>query len=248
MGRFFWPAKLTSSPRLQRLARSRATQLILAVAGVEAGIIGWSYWSESSLLKANENSCEVVKSYGAAHTWWPFDSPGVIKPPTVEAGKASLRDHEQVIGVAVDGKVRAYRVAALRDLNQHIVNDKINNQPVSVLFCDLTDCCRVYTGDSGGEPLPIRMNGLMDGDMIVNVEGIDYRQSSAEAVGSSDKKDIIPFPPLAFVRTTWGEWKKLHPKTDVFLGVVPDKDTPDAKNPRTSNLPQPELPKTIAKP
>jgi Protein of unknown function (DUF3179) len=160
------------------------------------------------------------------HTWLPNDQDGVIRPPTFEAAKAGLKDDAEVLGIEVNGVARAYRLAALCDINRHIVNDTVNGVPVSVLYCDLNDCARAYTGPASPNPLPIRQAGMKFGDLILKVGDVFYQHSTARALGGSGFPDApdprlpaLPFSPTAVTRTTWREWKQQHPQTDVYLGA-----------------------------
>src|SRR5262249_7607260 len=114
---------------LNRLLKSPAPWIVLALVVVELCGTAYMYWSERTTLKAQERNVELLRSYGGAHTFWPFEHAGVIQPSTVTAENASLRDREEVIGVEVNGKARAYRITAMHDLTQHVVNDKIDDVP-----------------------------------------------------------------------------------------------------------------------
>jgi len=159
------------------------------------------------------------------HTWLPKEQDGVIRPPTVEAAKAELKDDAEVLGVEVNGVARAYRLDILCDINRHIVNDTVHGVPVSVLYCDLNDCARAYTGPASPDPLPIRMAGMNFGDLILKVGKVFYQHSTGQALEGtrfpgSPNPGLPPFPfsPTAVTRTTWGAWKQQHPGTDVYVG------------------------------
>ena len=167
------------------------------------------------------------------HTWLPNEQSGLNRPPTVEALQADLKDDAEVLGVEVKGNARAYRLAALRDINHHIVNDTVNGVPVSVLYCDINDCARAYTGPAGSDPLPIRQAGMKFGDLTLKVGNIFYQHSTTKAMagtttpGEPDPSlPPFPFAPIAVTRTTWGAWKQQHPTTDVYLGAVEQRHPP----------------------
>jgi Protein of unknown function (DUF3179) len=173
--------------------------------------------------KVMQNGTPVEFMY---HTWLPNDQDGVIRPPTCEAAKAGLKDDAEVLGIEVNGVARAYRLAALCDINRHIVNDNVNGVPVSVLYCDLNDCARAYTGPASPNPLPIRQAGMKFGDMILKVGDVFYQHSTGQALGGTGFPDApdrslppLPFSPTAVTRSTWREWKQQHPQTDVYLGA-----------------------------
>ena len=161
------------------------------------------------------------------HTWWPLEREGVKRPPTVPAADARLGDDEEVLGVELNGVARAYRLAALRDINRHIVNDVVHGVPLSVMYCDFNDCARAYKGPAGPDPLPIRMAGMKFGDLIFKVGDVFYQHTTAQALegtgtpGAADPHlPPLPFAPTAVTRTTWRVWKQQHPRSDVYVGVA----------------------------
>jgi hypothetical protein len=206
--------------------KKRATRLVLAVLAIESLFVISIYVFERASLKAHEHDHELVRSYGGAHTWWPYDHEGVANPRIADSASAEMmKDQEEVLGVEVDGKARAYRLSVMRDITKHIVNDQINTLPISILYCDISDCSRVFAGRRADGPLPIRQAGVMDGEMIVKISGVHYRQSSGESVAGPEEAPTdalrrlsFPYRSFPFSRTTWGDWKRRHPETDVYTG------------------------------
>jgi hypothetical protein len=162
------------------------------------------------------------------------DLPGIRQPPALPAGAAHLRDNTEVIGVAAAGRHRAYVIDALVRREQHVVNDQLGGAPVTVTYCDRTDCARVFTDARGGGPLDVASGGWVgryeEGCMLLRVGSDRYRQDT----GLPLAKDAPPFP-LAraeFVRTTWKEWREAHPDTDVYVGEPPSVPGSAAENVR----------------
>src|SRR5262245_54789227 len=89
----------------------------------------------------------------------PFIMPGVIRPPVQPAAAAQLPDDAPVVGVLAGDTPRAYLVSALSKMTQHVINDVLADTPVTVTYCDRTDCVRVYTADTPGAPLAIDLGG-----------------------------------------------------------------------------------------
>ncbi len=167
----------------------------------------------------------------------------VKRPGTLAAKDAGLPPDEKVIGVVVGGKARAYRVKAMEGRSQHLVNDLIAGVPVSVAYCNLTECVRVYTGPTGSGPLDLAVAGMLDDEMIMNVGGTPYFQGSGKLVGpdvlesshnpvavgfaqkarsvarSGQVAPEIPYATLTPVLTTWKSWVEQHPESDVFTGL-----------------------------
>jgi hypothetical protein len=147
----------------------------------------------------------------------PFERPTlasdpVVRPPAVPAANAPLADDDVVVGVVAGGKARAYRLDAFRSTARHVVNDVLNKTAVSVTYCDRDDCLRVFTADRE-DPLPIGVGGFRHG-LMLRVGADYYWQKDGKAVGGAE----IPYRSLPSERTSWGQWKKAHPGTDVYVG------------------------------
>jgi hypothetical protein len=167
----------------------------------------------------------------------------VKRPGTLAATDAGLPPDEKVIGVVIGGKARAYQVKAMEGRSQHLVNDLIAGVPVSVAYCNLTECVRVYTGPTGSGPLDLAVAGLLNDEMVMSVGGTPYFQGSGKLVGpdalqsshnpiavalarkaqsevgSGQGAREIPYATLTPVLTTWKTWVEQHPESDVFTGV-----------------------------
>lgn len=179
-----------------------------AVAGVYLGERSWQARFAAGLSSAGGEPPEPGRSVIVAE--------GIRTPEAVPAGSARLRDDEEVVGVVVGGRARAYRLAAMLDWSGHIVNDVVADRPVTITYCDLADCVRAFTGDGAGDPLPVAQSGLKDGRMVLRARGIDYFQDEARALAGGGPD--FPFAALPAERTTWDAWRRAHPDTDVYVG------------------------------
>jgi hypothetical protein len=150
----------------------------------------------------------------------PFVWPGIKEPPATPAAEAKLADDEEVIGITVKGRARAYRVAAFKSMTRHVVNDVVNKKAVTVTYCDRADCVRTFTANRDA-PLPVMLGGYR-GEMLLRVGDEFFEQKSGKST-YSDR--VIPYADLPHKRVKWGEWKKAHPDTDVYLGA--DDEGPD---------------------
>jgi hypothetical protein len=143
-----------------------------------------------------------------------FEAVGIVRPPAVAGAPSPLSDAEAVLGVEAGGRVRAYRVGALSRADRHVVNDVLGGRPVTVTYCDRTHCGRVLTGP-GDEPLGVGVGGYLDG-LVLTVGGYFYRQDTLSAVADGPAPDC-PLTDIGFEATTWGEWRRDHPDTDVYV-------------------------------
>jgi hypothetical protein len=150
----------------------------------------------------------------------PVDQPVIQTAPALPAGSAGLRDDDEVIGVAAGGRHRAYLVAALAPVELHVVNDELGGVPVTVAYCDRTDCVHAYTGPHGKGPLDIGVGGYLGvydaGSMVLRVGSQLYRQDTGLALGQ--EASPFPYAETGFERTTWKAWRAAHPDTDVYVG------------------------------
>lgn len=149
-------------------------------------------------------------------------APNVVEsntfPLILRADQVLLPEEEPVIGVALNGRHRAYRIAALTNLRSHVFNDVIDGTPVTATYCDRADCTQVFTAETAGRPLVMRAEGF-DGQMMVEVEGQVFWQHTGHPVDVSLQPEF-ELSLVPHVRTSWGKWRDAHPKTDVYIGPV----------------------------
>lgn len=142
----------------------------------------------------------------------------IVRPPSLAAKEAKLRPDEIVIGVDVGGHARAYRLAAFESKGGHLVNDLVGGVPVSVAYCDLSACLRVYSNPQGSEPLDLSVAGLLHDEMVIRHAGRMYFHHSGREVEPGDGSPALPFPLITPTVTTWKDWSSRHPDTRVYVG------------------------------
>jgi hypothetical protein len=167
---------------------------------------------------------------GAFSKLIPFDLdvyfPPVKQPKTFSASAVKLSEGTPIIGVNIAGKHRAYVLSALCSPSRHVINDLLGSRAVTISYCDLTDCVKVFTAapsSAASLPLDIRVSGLRhfrskdEGGMLITAKERRYYQISGKGLdfGAEIK---FPYPELPFTRTSWNLWKKAHPDTDVYVG------------------------------
>ena len=139
----------------------------------------------------------------------PAPHPGLVSPPTVAAHDATVPGEASVIGVVVGGQPRAYLLDALSAISSHVVHDTIKGIPVTVTFCDITDYARCFTGPPHANITELRLGGFMNGALHFLYGDKYYPHDSPD----------LPFDRLSFTRTSWIEWRSMHPATDLYIGV-----------------------------
>lgn len=147
----------------------------------------------------------------------PFFSPGLQRPPAVPAATAAVPDDAEVLGVTVNGRNRAYLITTLSRVDSHVIDDLIEDVPITVTFCDKSQCARVFTAPDHPSPLKVDLGGLRQDKLLLRLNNVFYDQESGDRIDGV--KDMpFPYPDHPFVRTTWKKWKEAHPETDIFVG------------------------------
>jgi hypothetical protein len=145
----------------------------------------------------------------------PWIAPGVSRPPMRAAKDAGLEDEAPVVGVVVAGKARAYSLAALSHISRHVVNDRLGDVPVTVTYCDLYQCLRIFTDEGRTEALELSQGGRGTDGLVLLYGGTFYNQSTGERTSPGDP---LPLRPVPHEQTTWKAWRAKHPETDVYTG------------------------------
>jgi hypothetical protein len=152
--------------------------------------------------------------------------PGIRLPPARAPGDAALADEDEVIGVCVGGRARAYQVTALGGQPaNHVINDVVGGRAVSVTYCDRKKCSRVFTGGTGDTPLDLDVGGYVNKALVLRIGVVDYSQETGQCLDPSGGPPL-PFEELPHERTTWKAWRESHPETDVYVGDPPGKQDP----------------------
>ena len=146
----------------------------------------------------------------------PWIVPGRERPPTQTVDEAELPDDARVIGVVADGKARAYWQQPMFNPANHIINDLYGDVPITVTYCDRTDCVRVFTDETRGKPLKVGLMGYENG-LLLRLDERGYHQENGRSM-VSDSTETFPYADYPSEVTTWKAWKTAHPGTDVFTG------------------------------
>lgn len=145
----------------------------------------------------------------------PMVTAGIENPVMILAKDANIDPQAMVIGVIVEGQTRAYPIRALSGMLQHVVNDVVeceggNVKPLTITYCDMTDCARVLASDDDSvrSSLGLGTLGLLDGGLALTY-------------GKDNFKQMDPIPGLLdyeSAKVPWGEWVAQHPETLVYAG------------------------------
>jgi hypothetical protein len=146
------------------------------------------------------------------------NSEPIVRPRVREAKESRIGPEELVVGVEAGGHPRAYRLAAFEEPRHHVVNDLIRGVPVSVVYCNITRCLRVYSDPAASKPLDVQVAGLLNGELVVRLRGALYLQGSGAALQPARSSGSAPYDLLNPELATWSEWSARHPDTDVYEG------------------------------
>lgn len=128
-----------------------------------------------------------------------------------------VADQTEVIGVVVNGRAKAYTLASLYHANRHVYNDLVGGTPVTVTFCTVTKCVRVYMSPGRESYLGMATDlneSIRRKRMSVSFDGKSYDQETGLSVEGGERR--IPLDGLEHVRTTMSEWLKAHPDSEIY--------------------------------
>ncbi|VTR94540.1 : DUF3179 [Gemmata massiliana] len=167
---------------------------------------------------------------GEAHTEF---SP---TPAPTRSAIIRLAEDAPVVGVSIGGRHRAYVLQAFMSPSTYIYNDMLGPVPVTVAFCNLNNCVQVYTAPDRDKPLDVKVVGADPTNvrsMSLKIGDYLYSHQSSAPIKLGDP--AFPYIVTEYKRTTWSEWRKGHPDTDLYLGNLPlappDETTPLAPRP-----------------
>jgi Protein of unknown function (DUF3179) len=163
--------------------------------------------------------------------------PGAIQPPVMESPDVPWKAEDEVVGVTVNGRSRAYLVEALSRPDYHIINDLIGLVPVSITYCNINRCARAFTQEGAKRPLDIAIGGQHNlRELLLLVDGARFHQDSLQPYKPGDGSASFPYQQVPLTVTIWGHWKKLHPDTQASM-PRPPAPTQSLKNDRRSSPP-----------
>ncbi len=206
--------------------RTIAFVTCFSLALAELIVMGVCYAHERITLLVHAH--DIIPQRDLTNGRFAFYAPGIERPAAHAAQDARLADEEAVLGVDVGGRFRAYRLEALRDRYNHIVNDVIDGRPISVTYCDINDFAAGFTGDRPGIPLSISQGGVFSGGMVICIGEAEYAQQTLEPVQQGKSVPGFPYRSIPLVRTTWKLWRGQHPESDVYEGAIEASEGPVA--------------------
>jgi len=141
--------------------------------------------------------------------------PAIDKPVFISAAASRLAPDARVMGLEVNGSARAYPLSIM---NWHeIVNDTFGDKSVVVTYCPLCGSGVAFDANVNGTPLKFGVSGLLyNSDVLLYDRQSEslWSQILSQSVTGEMKGEKLKM--LALLQTSWDEWKKLYPETEVL--------------------------------
>jgi len=149
-----------------------------------------------------------------------IDSPKFI---SIDDGNKFLADSDKVVGVKINGDVRAYPLQIL--VWHEIVNDNVGGIPVAITYCPLCFTNQVFSRTVNNTILEFGTSGkLYNSNLVMYDRSINSLWSQALGEGIVGKYAGIKLQKLPFDVAYWKDWKQLYPQSKVL-----SKDTGSAR-------------------
>ncbi|MDT8283342.1 MAG: DUF3179 domain-containing protein [Gammaproteobacteria bacterium] len=142
--------------------------------------------------------------------------PSIDKPEFLEPRDADfIKDDDRVLGITIAGISRAYPI---KILNWHeIVNDSIGDVFFTITYCPLCGTGVAFDSNINDQVLSFGVSGLLyNSDVLLydRETGSLWSQLLSKAVTGKYKGSTLKMLPV--MHTTWSDWKRLHPATQVL--------------------------------
>lgn len=168
--------------------------------------------------------------------------PAADNPKVSNAKDAKwLKDTDIIFGIEVNGEYRAYprRIMEVREM----VNDTLGGRDLGIPYCTLCGSAQAFYTDQlpAGVKRPIfRTSGLLirSNKVMYDITSNSvFNTFRGNAVTGPLAKKNIRLKQAGVITTTWGAWKKSHPKTTVLKEYLALGKDFDFSNNRDANGP-----------
>src|SRR5918994_4631726 len=141
-----------------------------------------------------------------------IDSPKFV---SVIEGNKFLKDPDKVVGINLNGDIRAYPLQIL--VWHEIVNDNVSGVPVAVTYCPLCFTNQVFKRTVNDTVIEFGTSGKLYNSNLVMYDRTSkslWSQAMAEGIVgkyAGTKLERVPFD-VAY----WKEWKQLYPDSKIL--------------------------------
>lgn len=141
--------------------------------------------------------------------------PSIDNPKFILAQDARLQDADLVLGLEINGDVRAYPLQIL--VWHEIVNDEVGGQPVAVTYCPLCFTNQVFKRTIDGQVVEFGTSGkLYNSNLVMYDRTSESLWSQAMGQAIVGKYAGIKLERVPFDVAYWGDWKVLYPQSKVL--------------------------------
>ncbi|WP_234353231.1 DUF3179 domain-containing protein [Streptomyces ardesiacus] len=144
--------------------------------------------------------------------------PAIGKPRFLDADHARfLSDDQPVFGLEARGGERPCAYPQLVLIWHEIVNDRLNDRPLTVTYCPLAGTAIAFTGPPDKAALTFGTTGnLVNSNLLMYDRQTDstWPQLTGTAITGGRKGQTLATTPLLW--TTWKQWRSAHPRTRVL--------------------------------
>ncbi len=142
--------------------------------------------------------------------------PALLKPKFVSVKEAGfVKDKDRVLGIFLNGVAKTYPI---KIMNWHeIVNDMVGGKPVMVSYCPLCGTGMAFDPVINGKKHIFGVSGLLyKSDVLMYDHQTESLWSQIKQEAVTGKLTGTRMKLLVLNHTTWGSWRKEHPKTLVL--------------------------------
>jgi hypothetical protein len=141
-----------------------------------------------------------------------IDSPKFV---STEDGNKFLEDSDKILGINIDGDIRAYPLQIL--VWHEIVNDNVGGIPVVVTYCPLCFTNQVFNRTVNQIVLEFGTSGkLYNSNLVMYDRTSKSLWSQALGEGIVGKYAGIKLERIPFDVAYWKDWKQLYPNSKVL--------------------------------
>src|SRR5258708_3930487 len=157
------------------------------------------------------------------------------EPHFVPAAKADfLKSDDRVVGVSENGVSKAYEPSVLAF--HHVVQDALGSVPIIAGWCSLCNTPLVFRSEVEGKKFTFELAGNRGNNFFMRdlETNSHWQQIGGDCFEGPMKGKRLAM--VAFLFTTWGEWRTHHPDTLVLVPEPTFKEAYDFMSNRILNF------------
>jgi hypothetical protein len=142
--------------------------------------------------------------------------PALLSLKFVPTGKAVfLKEDDRVLALAAGSEAKAYPI---RILNWHeVVNDTLDRRPIVITYCPLCGTGMGFDPVINGKKYTFGVSGLLyNSDVLMYDHQTESLWSQIQSEAVTGPMTGTRLRPIFLIHTTWGDWRKEHPDTQVL--------------------------------